>query len=219
MAPLPDAPVRVVALDAMGVLYRQQGISAHLVALAGSRGVTVSETLARDAYRRASRGLLGAPELWQALGVPGTEAGELDEELLAGRTLSPGAREFLASMRAGGISVGCITNDVAAWSVRSRMHHGLDAGVAPWIVSAEVGVRKPGKEIYQAFLSASGCAAASCLFVDDQVENLDAARDLGFRTAWFASPAAASGHPRVGSFDELTAFVYEQDHRISQGGR
>ena len=123
----------------------------------------------------------------------------------------PGVRPFLVAMRSDGIAVGCITNDVAAWSVRLRRTHRLEHEIAPWVVSAEVGVRKPGAAIYERFLAETACEAGECLFVDDLVENLDAARRLGFRTAWFQRrPTAGRRHPRVGSFDELGDLVFGQ---------
>ncbi|MGH2719756.1 MAG: HAD family hydrolase [Actinomycetota bacterium] len=215
----PAAPGFWVALDAMGVLYRQRGIAAVLVGLARSRGVMVTESSARDAYRHASRGLLDAHGLWQSLGLPAKEAPTLDAELVAGRSLNPGARGFLADMKAEGISVGCITNDLSGWSVAARRANRLEGDVDPWVVSADIGVRKPGREIYEAFVAASGCEPARCLFVDDTVENLEAARRLGFQTVWFgADPQSGragnrsgwdstAGHRRVGSFEELAACV------------
>jgi HAD superfamily hydrolase (TIGR01509 family) len=99
--------------------------------------------------------------------------------------LMPGIREFLAAMQREGIQVGCITNDVAEWSLRQRRRYGLQDSIGPWVVSGEVGVRKPAAEIYERFLAEAGCDAGDCLFVDDTVENLDAAAGLGFRTLQF----------------------------------
>jgi FMN phosphatase YigB (HAD superfamily) len=45
------------------------------------------------------------------------------------------------------------------------------------------------------------------MVVDDDLRNLDAARELGFRTAWFsplASPEAANGHAILRSFEVQT---------------
>lgn len=213
-----ETPDFWVALDAMGVLYQQRGIAAVLVGLARGRGVMVTESMARDVYRQASRGLLDAPALWQALGLGTQDAPALDAELIAGRSLTPGARGFIAGMKAEGVGVGCITNDLSSWSVAARRANKLEGDVDPWVVSGDVGARKPGREIYEAFMEASGCDPARCLFVDDTVENLEAARRLGFQTVWFgagpqARPGARSGdggtagHRRVDSFEELAACV------------
>lgn len=213
---MPEAP-GVVALDAMGVLYAQRGISPRLVALAARCGVTVQPDAAREAYRRASRGQMDSTGLWAALGVAPEDAAILDGEFLAARVPQPGLSAFLERMANAGIRVGCITNDVADWFVKARRAAGLDGALSPWIVSAEVGVRKPAREIYEAFLAATGSEASHCLFVDDTVENLDAAAALGFATAWFTPRDAGGGrergaqppgrHRRVTSFEELAATI------------
>lgn len=210
------SPLHWVALDAMGVLYAEPGVAAQLRSFAGRRGAVVPEASARAAYQAVSAGVGGSAELWRELGVPG-DPGELDAAFAGQRRLTPGAEGFLAAAGEAGVRVGCITNDLAAWSRRSRAALGLE-GVEPWIVSAEVACRKPGRAIYDAFLAAAGCAPGACLFVDDQPENLEAAARLGFRTAWFAPKArpgagtwvgtaagASNGHGRVGSFEELAA--------------
>jgi len=178
----PEGRISWVALDAMGVIYEQRGVSALLASFAGRFGVTVDPEEARRLYRQASLGLLSSSELWEALGIPG--AGR-DEEFLRHRLLMPGVREFLAAMQGRGVRVGCITNDVAEWALRQRRRYGLEDGIGPWVVSAEVGVRKPAAGIYERFLAEAGCDAGDCLFVDDTVENVDAAGGLGFRTLRF----------------------------------
>jgi putative hydrolase of the HAD superfamily len=171
-----------VALDAMGVIYEQQGVSGLLAAFAGRLGVPLDPAMAKDLYRSASLGKMSSAELWEALGIPGPER---DAEFLAGRLLMPGVRDFLAPMEREGIRVGCITNDVAEWSLSQRRRYGLQDRIAPWVVSGEVGVRKPAAEIYERFLAETGCDPGDCLFVDDTVENLDAAANLGFHTLRF----------------------------------
>lgn len=202
-------PVRYVALDAMGVLYEHAGIADRLTSFAQARGSQVTLEDARALYRRASSGAMGSGALWAALGVPGDH----DAEFLAQRTLMPGARAFLDVLHAAGLPVGAITNDVAEWSRWAREARGVADDLDPWVVSGEVGVRKPARAIYDVFLSACRCAPAACVFVDDQVSNLDAASALGFRCAWFApepavTPAATQvPHPRVDSFAALHAFL------------
>jgi FMN phosphatase YigB (HAD superfamily) len=171
-----------VALDAMGVIYEQRGVSALLSSFAGALGVPVDPGVAKELYREASLGRMSSADLWEALGIPGPER---DAEFLAGRMLMPGIREFLAATQREGLRVGCITNDVAEWSLRQRRRYGLQDAIGPWVVSAEVGVRKPAAEIYDRFLGRAGCDAGECVFIDDTVENLDAAAGLGFRTLRF----------------------------------
>ncbi|MEA2587389.1 MAG: putative hydrolase of the superfamily [Actinomycetota bacterium] len=193
-----------MALDAMGVIYQQRGVSALLVSFAGRLGVSVDTDMARRLYREASLGRMSSAGLWEALGVPGADR---DAEFLAARTLMPGIREFVSAIRREGVQVGCITNDVAEWSHRQRRLYGLQDGIGPWVVSAEVGVRKPAPEIYERFLAEAGCEADDCMFIDDTPENLDTAARLGFRTLNFP-----------GTFAEVFDLITEQ-RRCTYGQR
>ena len=47
------------------------------------------------------------------------------------------------------------------------------------VFSYEVGTMKPSPEIYRVAVEAAGCEAAECFFVDDLLENVEAARALG----------------------------------------
>ena len=58
------------------------------------------------------------------------------------------------------------------------------------VVSAEEGVIKPERRIYEIVLQRTGLAAADLLFVDDNPDNIAAAEALGFHTHLFSDPAA-----------------------------
>jgi HAD superfamily hydrolase (TIGR01509 family) len=53
------------------------------------------------------------------------------------------------------------------------------------VVSGSVGVQKPDPAIYQVTLRRLGIAPEESIFVDDFIENLNAARDLGMQTLQF----------------------------------
>lgn len=53
------------------------------------------------------------------------------------------------------------------------------------IVSGEVHMRKPDKEIFTYTLERLGCDAKQCIFVDNSVSNLLVAEELGIQTILF----------------------------------
>lgn len=55
------------------------------------------------------------------------------------------------------------------------------------VISGDVGLVKPEKEIYEYLLELAGRPAEECLFIDDHTPNLDTARELGFQTILFQS--------------------------------
>lgn len=56
------------------------------------------------------------------------------------------------------------------------------------IVSAEVGVAKPDAAIYRLLLDQFNLDPAETVFIDDKIENVDAARKLGIHGIHFTSP-------------------------------
>jgi 2-haloacid dehalogenase len=57
------------------------------------------------------------------------------------------------------------------------------------IVSGEVGIMKPEREIFDLTLHRLGLRADECLFIDDSARNVEAAAAIGFPTIHFQSPS------------------------------
>ncbi len=194
---------RVVALDAMGVLYREPSdIAEILIPFAREMGSTVNDEAISAKARAMSLGRLAPVDLWKALGIEG-DANELDDLYLARHHLNPGVVNFLRDLRDRGVRVACVTNDSSIWANKLSTRHSLEGLIDPWVVSGAVGVRKPDAPIYEVLRRVTGEPASLILVIDDELANLDAARDLGFRTAWYApagEEAGARGHAILRSF-------------------
>jgi len=63
------------------------------------------------------------------------------------------------------------------------VHAGLREHFSAFIISSQIGVRKPDTRMFNAALDALDVTAGEALFVDDNKKNCDAARDLGLQTA------------------------------------
>lgn len=191
---------RVLVLDAMGVIYRPaDDVMELLVPFVRNHGGSTDAKYITREYRRSSLGQMSSVELWQRLGVPAA----LEDEYLAGHSLSPGLREFLQAVLPDVDSVWCLSNDVSEWSQKLRERNELTAHFAGFVISGDVGIRKPDPGIYEALLSRVGRPAQECIFVDDRVANLDAARLLGFQTVLFGAGQPNTGHRQVSAFAEL----------------
>lgn len=174
--------MRAVAFDAMGVLYTSgDDVGELLMPFARARGSSLSAVEISDVYLRASLGEMTSARLWELLRIPG-EAETIDDLYLSQHMLVPGILALLDELRAAGIRLGCISNDVAAWSHSLRSRHDLERRIDVWTISAEVGARKPDAPIYKAFLRTIGLRPEQVVFVDDRPANVDAAAALGFRT-------------------------------------
>lgn len=208
------APLQMVVLDAMGVIYTSgDDVVDLLIPFARKHGCQLSDVDIASVYRQCSLGRYSSGVLWQLLGLKG-DPDELDESYLQQHTLMPGLRSFLDTLRTWDIPIACLSNDVAEWSRRLRKIHALEGAITSWIISGEVGMRKPDPGIYQYCLSMLQLPAQACLFLDDRLPNLEAAHSLGFRTAWFQPGADASNnssHPLLTSFQEVERWLKERN--------
>ncbi len=201
-----DEPA-VVALDGMGVLYREgQDIAEILLPFVREMGseVTSDEVISRA--RALSLGRLTPADFWRMVGVEG-DPEELDEAYLSRIQLAPGVVAFLRDLRERGVQVACITNDNSVWANKLRARHSLSGLIDPWVISGAVGVRKPDWPIFEVLRRVTRQAPASILVVDDNLDNLDAAREFGYQTAWFApdgDPAGGRNHAILRSFNVAT---------------
>jgi HAD superfamily hydrolase (TIGR01509 family) len=206
----PASAPRVVALDAMGVLYREgDDVRRLLIPFARQRGSLLSDDELIERARALSLGRITTAEFWSTAGVAG-EAHELDREYLALHQLNPGVVRFLRALRERGIRAACVTNDAASWATTLRRRHSLDALIDLWVISGAVGVRKPDAPIFEALRRLARVPAAEIMVIDDDRTNLDAARAMGFRTAWFAPEGEvtdANGHA------VLRSLAFAEDQR------
>ena len=71
------------------------------------------------------------------------------------------------------------------------------------VVSGEEGVIKPDPAIFRILLDRFGLTAGDCLFIDDNADNADAARSIGFQAITFTDAgsleAALEGHGLLAS--------------------
>lgn len=92
-----------------------------------------------------------------------------------------------ALMREHGIRTGILSN-VFAMSAEKLRAEGFYDGFEPLILSCEVGMGKPDKEIYEVAIRRFDLPAHEILFIDDQPKFLEPARKLGMQTVHAQSP-------------------------------
>ena len=131
------------------------------------------------------------------------EAAALGHRLDAGRVLAalrgevrPAMVEAIRRLRAHGLPLGMVSNNVSPMERGGRMDDILD--MFDVIVESSIeGIRKPEPEIYQRALERLSEAvgrrieAADCAYLDDLGINLKPARALGFSTIKVVDPSVA----------------------------
>ena len=99
--------------------------------------------------------------------------------------------EYMRSLRAQGLRLAILTNNVREWEPLWRAKLPVDEIFHHVVDSAFVGMRKPDPPIYHETLARLGLHADGCVFVDDIEVNCDTARELGMAAVWFRSNSQA----------------------------
>jgi putative hydrolase of the HAD superfamily len=83
----------------------------------------------------------------------------------------------------------------------------LEGEFDPIVLSGEVGMRKPDKEIYLEFEKRSGIPLGKSLFIDDKLGNLETASNLGVKTVHFRRVKNKRNGGKFKSDYEITSFA------------
>jgi glucose-1-phosphatase len=182
----PD-PARLAIIDVGGVMVDGFDVAPHI---ARRFGMTVAELrpLLRDAdYQLLHTGRISSLEFWDRFHA--TTGLPIDDEYW-GAFFRPVRRprmyDLVRRLRASGLRVVAGTNTLDA---HYRIHTELgdyDAFDHTY-ASNLIHVAKPDPAFYRHILAAEGVAPAQALFLDDYVENHEAAAGIGIHAILFAS--------------------------------
>jgi HAD superfamily hydrolase (TIGR01509 family) len=198
---------KVVILDAMGVMYSIGDDVKDLLCpfIAGKGGTNDIDKIA-SLYMAASLGNLTSNEFWQAAGIDHN----LEDEYLQCHELTEGLIEFIDAINSRGGEVWCLSNDLSEWARKLRDRFKLGRYIRGFAISGDIGIRKPGPAIFQHLLKRIKVNAVNVVFVDDNLKNLDTAKDLGLKTILFDASGENLSHPvhkSVRNFNELLHYL------------
>jgi epoxide hydrolase-like predicted phosphatase len=208
LVPLPD--VRAVIFDWGGVMEGSPD-EAHVAGwerrLALGPG-TLPEVLWGETWRQLSVGAITNDDYVQrvaaGLGFPDVDAaGRFLEEFYAANGLNSEVSAAVRFLR-DRYKVALLTNASPGqddW-IRERFELDVYAEFDVYVNSAYVGLRKPDPAIFRLTLDQLGVAPQQAVFLDDELRNVDSARELGIHTVQFVTPdtslaelEALLGHP------------------------
>jgi HAD superfamily hydrolase (TIGR01549 family) len=111
---------------------------------------------------------------------------ELHMGILAGRVRTPAHHRALLEALGERVPLALCSNFTHASTARRVLAGAeFDAHLEPVVISVEVGVRKPRREIFEAMLAGLGTSASETLHVGDNLRaDVAGAAALGVRTAW-----------------------------------
>lgn len=109
----------------------------------------------------------------------------------------PGMLEIIQDLKNKGVGVYGLTNWPAATFTEARRRFKTLASIDKYVVSSAVKLAKPEPEIFQLLLAKYCLNPLECVFIDDRVDNVNAAKALGM-----------SGIVYPGTADGLSGILY-----------
>ena len=100
-----------------------------------------------------------------------------------------------------------LSNDVKEWSNYLFELYGLHKYFKESIISGEIHMRKPENRIFFYALDHIQCNPQECIFVDNSVQNLNAAQKAGINTVLFNRDNEIYSNNIVNNFRELDSFL------------
>ena len=186
--------IKAVIFDVGGVLvrtYDQSGRRQWEARLGLEPGVVAQMVFDSEMGRKAQLGRASSEAVWGWVGaelrLSPAELATLKRDFWAGDRVDQDLCDTLRGLRADYLT-GMLSNTWARDGRAMAEYFGFADCFDVYVTSAEVGVMKPEARIYQVMLERLGVSAPEAIFVDDFVENVEAARRLGMHTIHFEDP-------------------------------
>jgi HAD superfamily hydrolase (TIGR01509 family) len=191
----------------MGVIYLvKDDVRDLLIPFIKGKGGLEDGPKIEALYRSASLGEITTTHFWTSVNL----GPEVEDEYLEGHRLTTGVLDFLERAESRGQPVWCLSNDVSEWSRKLRVRFGLDRYLADFLISGDVGFRKPNPAIFTLLVERLKEIPGDIAFVDDNIRNLDSAATLGIQTVLFNpenQDTAGKKHKTAVDFAELDSLI------------
>jgi epoxide hydrolase-like predicted phosphatase len=117
------------------------------------------------------------------------ESGRLIDRLFGGMEPDAAMLDGVRAARAAGVRTAMLSN---SWGDDRYDRRQLEELFDAWVISGEVGIRKPDPAIYELAAERLGLPPEQCVFVDDLPGNLKPARAIGMATVVHRGDASAT---------------------------
>lgn len=101
-----------------------------------------------------------------------------------------GTRKIIENLRQKGYKLGLLSNHAKEWVEYCELIYDYHKLFHQAVYSYKVGLSKPNKDIFLALVKKLKVKPEECLFIDDYIKNIEAARELGMDTIHFTSARA-----------------------------
>lgn len=154
---------------------------------------------------KADLGQIGLDEVLEHLsGVTGISAAQLKTEFWSYVKIDPQMLALIESLRKD-YRTALLSNAIKPFLREVMAKHDLERLFDVILVSAEEGIAKPDPAFFQRMIDKLGVPAKECLFIDDNIVNVETAKLVGMKAVLFEGieklkrdlAAAEDGSPRM----------------------
>jgi putative hydrolase of the HAD superfamily len=195
--------VRAIIFDFGGVIVRTEDQTGRLRA-AERLGVSLDElyhsVFDSPIAAQATIGAVPAAAVWAhataLFRLDPAGLAQLQADFWSGDRRDDALIAFIRSLRPA-FKTGILSN---AWSDGRRIiaeQFGLADAVDDIVISAEAGIAKPDRRIFELALARLGVQSTEAIFVDDFPRNIEGARAVGMQTVHFKNTAQAVAEVRA----------------------
>lgn len=181
--------LRAAIFDVGGVLF-DDSIAPKMAELARKYSLDTAELdRARRAHRpKADLGEISEGEFWElVLADSGVRPSEDDCDVSAYLRPRPESLGLVRECRRGGLKTAILSNDSRELARLRQEACGARELFDVIVVSADHGIAKPDRRIFDLVLNALAFAPEVCLFIDDTPRNIEAARRYGLQAHLFTT--------------------------------
>lgn len=195
--------MKTVILDMYGVIIKEpgEGFVEHVKQ-------TFPELSARDIYEqwlKADLGEISSLEVLKRLGYEGNLA-KIEKDYLDTLEIDEGFFDFASKVKRTD-KLGLISDDSIEWSKYLRDKFQINEFFNAIVISGDVKIKKPDHRIYKQALKLLECDSTRCIYIDDRVENVEAAKSLGMKGILFNTRNVEYEGIIVNNFEELAAML------------
>lgn len=192
--------MKTLIFDMYGVIIKDP--EGNLMPFIKSAFTCVTEEDVCFYWLKAAVGEIKSLDFWVSLGCTGDPA-IVEKSYLDTIELNEDFHHAARKLQ-GRYRLALLSNDLSEWSAYLRKKFDLDRYFEVIAVSGDIGIKKPDPEIYRYLLRKLGQPASECIFVDDRVRNLLAARNLGMDVILFGGASPSFEGKTARDFRELT---------------
>lgn len=172
--------LQLIAFDLFGVILNEGHLVSNVLMRLLPPGTP--KTTVKFLYQKFNLGEISEQQFWASMELE--DAGNIRRIFLNSFELDDDYIKVVESLHKK-YRLSILSNLPPDWARELMNRFQFSQYFSPCVFSGQERCKKPGQEIYQKFISQSGLPATRCAFLDDRLENLQTAHELGFTTIYY----------------------------------